>query len=409
MSLKSISLFSGAMGLDLGLEQAGIFASLCNEINKDAVNTIKYNRPNVAVVEKSLVDLTIEEIKSYIDIESVDVVVGGPPCQSFSVFGNRKGIQDLRGQLIFEYFRVVDEVKPKAFIMENVRGLLSIPFVSDKDYDPHTMPKELKEKGSLINFLLDKFNSIGYRVDCFVVNSVNYGAPQIRERVILIGNRLGIEAHFPEPCFSNRKTDYLPPFKTLGEIIGPAFNDPCPEIMNFSSRKLKYLSMIPPGGNWRSLPLEMQKESMGKSWYLKGGRSAYWRKLSFDFPSPTVVTMPNHAGTSMCHPLELRAITVGEAAAIQEFPSDWKFQGTTTSKFKQIGNAVPIRLGKIAGEVVKDILLRSAYEQSGPIVSQIKHIRPHVRARTFFKDGESYSGSTCYYEPLACQQSLFSV
>ncbi len=114
--------------------------------------------------------------------------------------------------------------------------------------------------------------------------------------------------------------------------------------------------MVPPGGNWRSLTEEMQKESMGKSWYLKGGRSAYWRKLSFGFPSPTVVTMPNHAGTSMCHPSELRAISVGEAAAIQEFPKEWIFQGTTTAKFRQIGNAVPVRLGQVAGSVIMEFI-----------------------------------------------------
>ncbi|MBF4323300.1 DNA cytosine methyltransferase, partial [Vibrio anguillarum] len=125
----------------------------------------------------------------------------------------------------------------------------------------------------------------------------------------------------PQPAFSNRPEDNLPPFKTLGDAIGPGSNfiDPCPEVMDFSPRKLKYLALVPEGGNWRSMPEDIQKESMGKSWYLKGGRSAYWRKLSFAFPSPTVVTMPNHAGTSMCHPKELRAISVGEAAAIQEF------------------------------------------------------------------------------------------
>lgn len=151
--------------------------------------------------------------------------------------------------------------------------------------------------------LLSEFNKIGYHVDCFVVNSVNYGAPQIRERVLFIGNRFGYGVDFPEPAYSNRQEDNLPPFKTLGDVIdlSKGFIDTCPDVMNFSPRKLRYLSMIPPGGNWRSLPEDIQKESMGKSWYLKGGRSAYWRKLSFAFPSPTVVTMPNHAGTSMCH------------------------------------------------------------------------------------------------------------
>lgn len=398
----SISLFSGAMGLDLGLEQAGLNAVACVEIDKDAVATIKENRPNIPVLNKSVQEVTAEELRlvSGLGSSDLDLLAGGPPCQSFSVFGRRKGIQDLRGQMVFEFVRLVDELRPHTFLMENVRGLLSTPVVAKKDFDPRTMDPWVKEKGSLLKLLLEKFNEIGYRVDCFVVNAVNYGAPQIRERILLIGNRNGLFEPFPEPMYSNRPQDKLPPFKTLREVIGDGFIDPCPEVMNFSKRKLKYLAMVPPGGNWRSLPEDIQQESMGKSWYLKGGRSAYWRKLSFDFPSPTVVTMPNHAGTSMCHPSELRAISVGEAAAIQEFPNDWLFSGNASSKFRQIGNAVPVRLGKIAGEVIARLLNRISSEEAPNNFlpeNQVIHIRPHVRTRTFYKNGTAYAGNHCYY------------
>src|SRR5213078_876881 len=144
--------------------------------------------------------------------------------------------------------------------------------------------------------------------------------------------------------------------RTLRDAIGSGFVDPDPGCMDFSPRKLRYLSLVPSGGNWRSLPIDIQKESMGKAWFLKGGRSAYWRKLSFSFPSPTVVTMPNHAGTSMCHPKELRAITVGEAAAIQEFPKEWNVSGPVTSNFRQIGTAVPVGLAHVAATEVKKLL-----------------------------------------------------
>lgn len=260
---------------------------------------------------------------------------------------------------------------------------------------------EAAKPGSLISLIFKKFADIGYSVDCFVVNSVNYGAPQIRERLIFVGNRHGLVADFPTPMFSNRPEDGLPPFKTLGDVIGRGFVDPCPEVMNFSPRKLKYLSMIPEGGNWRSLPVDIQQESMGKSWFLKGGRSAYWRKLSFAFPSPTVVTMPNHAGTSMCHPTELRAISVGEAAAIQEFPREWKFSGSTTEKFRQVGNAVPCILGHIAGEVVKDLLKRIELGENPTRefpAYRVVHLRPHVRTRKFWKDGKAIAGDVSYYD-----------
>lgn len=405
--MKYISLFSGAMGLDLGLEMAGFETGVCVENDKEAVRTIKHNRPNLPVFDCSIEDVAGSQLKEAAKFGSsrVPLVAGGPPCQAFSVFGNRLGIEDARGQLVFEFLRVVEEVKPATFLMENVRGLLSMSIAPKKKelIENLKIPREFFEKGSLLQKIFDEFNKLGYHVDCFVVNSVNYGAPQIRERVLLIGNRFGYSAEFPEPKFSNRHEDGLPPFKTLGQAISPehGFVDSCPDVMNFSPRKLKYLAMIPEGGNWRSLPVDIQKESMGKSWYLKGGRSAYWRKLSYAFPSPTVVTMPNHAGTSMCHPKELRAISVGEAAAIQEFPREWEFQGTTTAKFRQVGNAVPTRLGKIAGEVILKLLdkINSEGKAKEPKCSHtITHIRPHVRTRTFWKDGESFAGDKCYYD-----------
>ncbi|OOZ41321.1 restriction endonuclease [Solemya pervernicosa gill symbiont] len=407
--MKFISLFSGAMGLDLGLEMAGFETAVCVENDKEAVETIKHNRPDLPVFDTSIEEVTGKDLKKQgkFGRKRIVLVAGGPPCQAFSVFGNRLGIEDARGQLVFEFLRVIEETKPATFLMENVRGLLSMSITPNKQelLDDKKIPREYFEKGSLIKRIFEEFNKIGYNVDCFVVNSVNYGAPQIRERVLLIGNRFGYQAEFPEPEFSNRPKDNLPPFKTLGDAIDPkkGFIDSHPEVMNFSPRKLKYLAMVPEGGNWRSLPVDIQKESMKKSWYLKGGRSAYWRKLSFKFPSPTVVTMPNHAGTSMCHPKELRAISVGEAAAIQEFPPSWEFQGNTTAKFRQVGNAVPTRLGKVAGEVIARLIKQ--IEEHGrskkPLCTHtITHLRPHVRTRTFWKDGESYSGDKCYYDKL---------
>lgn len=397
--MKYVSLFSGAMGLDLGLEKAGFKPLVCVENNMAAVATIKKNRPEIPVFSDSVEKFNLEVCEKLgIATEDIDLVAGGPPCQAFSVFGKRLGLNDIRGQMTFEFARVVKEIRPKIFLMENVRGLLSMPLVPKKNADQSIDKKYLK-KGSLLETLIDDFNELGYSVKVFVVNSANYGAPQVRERVLIIGNRLGQEMNFPEPSHSNKPSDNLPNFKTLGDVIGPksGFIDNYPEIMDFSPRKLKYLAMVPEGGNWRSLPIEIQKESMGKSWYLKGGRSAYWRKLSFDFPSPTLVTMPNHAGTSMCHPSELRAISVGEAAAIQEFPINWEFEGTTSEKFKQIGNAVPVRLGQVAGEVLKNIILEKNNKTSNMDGLKIVKIRPHIRTRAFWRDGQSHAGSTSYY------------
>lgn len=400
-----ISLFSGGMGLDIGLERAGFDCVVSNEIDALAVETIKRNKSTLPVISDSVEHVTSAMLSKAagFDVTGIDLLAGGPPCQAFSVFGQRRGLHDGRGRMIFEFFRLVDEVRPKAFLMENVRGLHSMPLMpKGAELDGALHSHEHTEPGSLLRELIRQFESIGYRVDCYLVNSVNYGAPQIRERLLCIGSRFDVDPAFPLPEFSNRPADNLPPFRTLGDAIGNGFCDPDPSMMNFSPRKLKYLAMVPPGGNWRNLPEDVQKESMGKSWYLKGGRSAYWRKLSFDFPSPTVVTMPNHAGTSMCHPTELRALTVGEMAAVQEFPQDWKFVGSPTDKCRQIGNAVPPRLGEVAGGVLQRLL--QASETLSPLTSrpassgQIFHIRPHVRTRSYFRDGEVINAHTGYYD-----------
>jgi len=396
------------MGLDLGLERAGFEPLLCNEFDARAVATIQLNRPSLPVLGCSVEEITGSQIRkeSGLGRDQLDLLAGGPPCQSFSVYGNRKGIHDGRGQMLFEYLRLVDELRPKVFIMENVRGLHSMPIIPGKLLgEVKGAEPWMAEKGSLVQELIREFEKIGYRVDGFLVNSVNYGAPQIRERLILIGNRYGLTADFPQPTHSNRPDDKLPAFRTLRDAIGGDFFDSDPSLMNFSPRKLKYLKMVPPGGNWRSLPVDIQQESMGKSWYLKGGRSATWRKLSWDFPSPTVVTMPNHASTSMCHPEDLRALTVGECAAIQEFPSNWKFSGQTSDKYKQIGNAVPLRLGEVAGQCASALL--NAIENLGAnyrikkgvatTPSRIEHLRSHVRTKRYWHNGQALAGHHDYY------------
>lgn len=392
-----ISLFSGAMGLDIGLEQAGFGSRVAVEIDADAVRTIRTNRPSLPVVDKSIEHTSGEELLKLAGLTkgSVPLVVGGPPCQAFSVIGRRRGLDDSRGKMVYEFIRMVDEIQPRAFVMENVRGMLSMPLRSPSD---PVATEEETAHGSLLRDVIQRFENIGYRVDCFVVNAVNYGAPQQRERVLLVGNCEAKVANFPMPTYSNRDADNLPPFRTLRDAIGGNFDDPDPSTLDFSPRKLRYLAMVPEGGNWRSLPVEIQKESMGKSWHLKGGRSAYWRRLSFAFPSPTVVTMPNHASTSMCHPTETRAITVGEAAAIQEFPPSWVFQGNSQSKFRQVGNAVPVRLGRVVGDVVNQLLAEVPPRGGDVPESRTVHIRPHVRTRSFWRNGVALAGDHDYYK-----------
>ena len=388
-AIPYLSLFSGGMGLDLGLERQGFRPIASNDIDPASVRTIQRNRPRLPVIDASVETITRRSLKNLLgsDPYRLPLIVGGSPCQSFSIMGRRRGTTERNGELIFEFVRIVGELQPSVFLMENVRGLHNMPLVPGGKAD-----------GSLLREIICHFEKIGYRLDCFLVNSANYGAPQIRERLICIGNRHALTAQFPDPQFSNRPKDRLPAFHTLRDAIGNGFQDPDTTLMNFSARKLHYLAMVPPGGNWRSLPAEVQREAMGKQYYLKGGRSSSWRRLSWDFPSPTIHTLPNHATTSMCHPSELRALTVGECAAIQEFPADWKFEGTPAERYRQVGNAVPVRLGEIAGQVVVTVL-RLATDlprRRTKTPSRIVHIRPHVRTRQYWKDGSAFAGDFEY-------------
>jgi DNA (cytosine-5)-methyltransferase 1 len=246
-------------------------------------------------------------------------------------------------------------------------------------------------------------------MDAFLVNAVNYGAPQLRERLLIFGNRLGKVAEFPSPThelcrqsaqyghetsgtlFLNEGSGPLKPFRTLGDAIRSAV-DPRPVVMDFSARKKAYLAMVPPGSNWRSLPPDVQRESLGKAYDSKGGRSGWWRRLSYDLPCPTLVTMPNHAGTALCHPEELRALSLREYALIQEFPSDWEFCGSVQEQYAQAGNAVPVRLGEVAGAVLAS-LLESTADKPGRVAAQefsMEYIKSHIRTRRWFKRGQVY-------------------
>jgi DNA (cytosine-5)-methyltransferase 1 len=379
-------------------------------------DTIRANRDaghlpeNLIVVEADIAQLTTDQFmqKTGIQPGEVDVLVGGPPCQTFSTAGRRKGVEDPRGTLLWDYLRFVEALKPKFFLMENVRGLLSAALrhrpIAERPNKGGLPLSEDELPGSVIRLFaqdLQKIKGGPYHMDCFEVNAVNYGAPQLRERALFIGNRFGQQIDFPEPTHGLNKDNpdlfsrqLLKPWATLQDAIGD-LDDPGEVLMDFSPRKKQFLSMVPPGSNWRSLPLEIQKESMGKAWFAKGGRSGWWRRLTMDLPCPTLVTMPNHASTSLCHPTETRALSMLEYARIQGFPEDWEICGRTTEQYAQIGNAVPVRLGEVAGEVLADELDKAkakewAIQSDAPESFRTVYVQAHVRTRQWFKNGETF-------------------
>jgi DNA (cytosine-5)-methyltransferase 1 len=419
-----VSLFTGAMGLDLGLERTGRFKLLaCVEKEGAFCNTIRLNRDKgrlseatLKVFEGDICQFDPLEILREVGVASgeLDLLVGGPPCQSFSTVGKRGTVQDHRGTLLWQFLRFVEAMRPRFFLMENVRGLLSaaLRHRSIKERPEHGGPPlaDDEKPGSVVRQFaadLGRIPDAPYRMDCFEVNAVNYGAPQLRERALFVGNRFNATVDFPDPTHGlpSEATESVPalfdagpvrlkPWRTLRDAIGH-LQELSPIIMDFSPRKKKYLAMVPPGSNWRSLPVEVQKESMGGVWLAKGGRSGWWRRLSFDLPCPTLVTMPNHAGTSLCHPSDVRALSLREYQLIQEFPEDWELCGTPTQRYAQAGNAVPVRLGQIAGEVIAETMDRLMARRSVPFSEpaeryRIIYVQSHVRTRQWYKDGTTF-------------------
>jgi DNA (cytosine-5)-methyltransferase 1 len=418
---KVVSLFSGGMGLDVGLEKTGRFRVIaCVEQDHACCETIRVNRsaggldPALRVFETDISKLEPDELLARLGLApgEIDLLVGGPPCQSFSTAGRRRTTQEPRGTLLWQFLRFVDALRPKFFLMENVRGLLSAALrhrhIADRPEHNGDALEPDERSGSVVRLFADDLQRIAgspYHMDCFEVNAVNYGAPQLRERALFIGNRYNAVVDFPIPTHGPQPEEVeLPLFAGKGQVVqrwrtlGDAIHDLTgshPVVMDFSPRKKRYLDLVPPGSNWRSLPPSVQEESMGKAWYAKGGRSGWWRRLTFDLPCPTLVTMPNHAGTALCHPTETRALTLREYARIQEFPDDWQFVGSPAQQYSQVGNAVPVRLGQVGGEVIARELDRLRESEWRPYDGaqegfRLIYVQSHVRTRKWFKDGRAF-------------------
>jgi len=379
----SLSLFAGAFGLDLGIENAGFHTISVVEKDRDATKTIALNRPHLhesAVpreIEKvSTQDLLAEGgrvLKLGRDIHpgEVDLVTGGPPCQPFSTAGKRGSVMDPRGSLFMEFIRIVKEVKPRFFLMKNVRGLLSAPIRNrainqrGKNYPPlehDEMP------GAALRVVLTEMKELKYSVVSNILEAADYGVHQNRARVIFIGSRDGEMATFPLPKYCQNGKN-LPKWRTLRDAL-TGLVDPELEFIPYSESRLKYLKLLKEGQNWRDLPEELRKEAMGGAYNSWGGKVGFYRRLSWDKPSPTVTTNPQQKATDMCHPVELRPLSVRECAKIQTFPDDGIFSGSVSSKYKQIGNAVPVLLAQEIGSYLFD-LIQGNYPKVKGIAEQL--------------------------------------
>ncbi len=362
--LKVIDLFCGVGGLSYGFAHNDNFEIVAaNEILPSMAKAYSLNHPTTSVYVEDIKDFNVKKIENDLHIKAneIDVIVGGPPCQAYSTVGKRL-IDDPRGKLFQEYYRVLKEFNPRLFLFENVRGLLSV------------------QGGELLETILSLFRSLGYRIQYRILNAADFGAPQIRERVVIIGSKLKNDFYYPEVTHYNPRETFnlfkknLKPYITLEEAISDLpfiksgeesfeyasepknnfqrevrLNAP-KQLMdhnapNNNARLVKMMELLPDGGTPEDLPEDLRPTSGFKNTYCR----LWWER-----PAPTITRNLSTPSSSRCiHPKAPRSLTTREGARIQCFPDEYQFYGSRSDRNLQIGNAVPTVLSiNLAKEIL---------------------------------------------------------
>lgn len=331
---KVISLFSGGMGMDIGLKQAGLSVCFSQDFDRHCVATMRANCSH-AVVQGDIKALFADDPEGRFIMDAAALepgeafaLVGGPPCQSFSNAGKRQGLNDIRGTLFEEFMKAISVARPRFFVMENVAAMGS------------------KSMPGVLDMILGKFEEIGYSTVHGVLDASDFGAPQKRKRLIVIGSRDGEARSLPAPTHGDASG--LLPKTTVRQAIGDLVGreGAC---QKFAARTMRFITHVPSGGNWRHLPPEMQREALGNAFNSGGGKTGFMRRLPWDEQAPTLVTSPVGRMSLLAHPSENRPLSVSEYARIQGFPDDWEFKGPTGSQYRQIGNAVAVPMAQALG------------------------------------------------------------
>ena len=346
----SVSLCSGAGGLDIGLEAAGWRTVAQIENDQDCVATLSAaaarRRSPPLVLGNSIGDVPPRTLRKKLGLRrgQLALLAGGPPCQPFTTHGLRGAINDARANSVFpSYLSFVREFMPHAAVMENVDGLLSAALRHRRLVDRNDVkPLQLDEmKGSFLRWLVNEFVDLGYTVSWGLVEAADYAVPQYRQRALLIATRGNTPCYLPPERPHVRRVSLR---EGLAAVSGPG------PIQPLSEKKKSIYALIPPGGNWRNLPRDVQERTMGAAFKATGGKSGWWRRLSWDEPSPSILGMPDHSSTGLIHPDEVRCLGLYECAAVQSFPTGMFFSGSARSQYQQVGNAVPPKLGRAIGK-----------------------------------------------------------
>lgn len=391
--LTAVSLFSGALGLDIGLDRAGFSICVAIENDKNAVETIKKNKhklknsKKIEIIDRDIHDVTVKDILNKCDakVGEITLVTGGPACQTFSTAGSRTSLSDPRGNLFVEYIRIIKGLKPRFFVMENVKGILSAaikhrPLNQRGPAFRKLSPEE--ELGSGFKKILIELQKTGYYIIFGLLNSADFGTPQKRERLIILGSRDGEPLHLPFKTHNEKGFGIIKKWVNLKEGLS-GLQDSKPEYVPFSAKQRKYLEKIPQGGNWHNLPKQQQKVAIGGAYNSWGGRGGFLRRLAWGKPSPALTASPNSNATMLCHPTKTRPLSVKEYARLQQFPDNWVFSGSISNKYLQIGNAVPVGLGEAIGKAIVESMnpkLKSL-ESLGLIVCETPKILDNMAQR----------------------------
>lgn len=347
MKNKIIDLFCGCGGLSLGFEKAGFEIALAIDMWNDAVNTYNYNHKNKVAECKDIHELDDEFLKKFAQEENIIGVIGGPPCQGYSTVGTRD-INDPRNHLYLQYCRVVESVKPVFFVIENVRGLLTL------------------NNGMFRDDIINRFEQLGYKITYKLVNASDYGVPQNRQRVFFVGIK-DVMFEFPkEKDFKVSTFDALSDLPLLDDLkehqeVYSYISEPRNEYQslmrkssdmimnhnftNHTEQTKEIIGMIKDGGKISDLPKEY--------WGIRKYNKAFQR-MNSQLPSNTIDT----GHRNYFHYKENRVPSVRESARIQSFPDDFTFLGSKTSQYKQVGNAVPPLLAYAIAESIKKFLKR---------------------------------------------------
>lgn len=328
MDPTAISLCSGAFGLDLGLLEFRGDLCMGLDISKNSEAVAKSNLPDMPFIRADISEVETEDILDEAGLRTGEAtfIVGGPPCQPFTILGREGGFDDPRSSPIREFFRVIREAEPQFFIMEEVTGIMRNP----DDW----------------NTLLNEALTTGYKLRIQIVQAADYGVPQKRRRLIIFGSKNGRPPRFPIPTHAGDPSqqrftgEARLPWVTLRDAIGDLQGTEmswCP----LPPEAREALPLILEGGNWKNLPPEMAERLMGSAFKSNGGKTGFFRRLAWNRPSPTILTRPIHKMTFCGHPDEMRPLSVEESKRIQTFPDNWEMPVSQSGQYELIGNAVP--------------------------------------------------------------------